>query len=262
MISWCAFCQTWQGEVPPLESFELTHGICGACLRKGVAEDPQAITAIKPVANFFTALRAEARRGFATPAAAVLDQAAKLGIRPLELLVGMLQPALAEIGKLWTRGEVTVAAEHRFSAMVQAVTTLFLERAREGNPLHTLPPEFLLVNADGNHHALGVRVVEAFLVSHGRAVVALIPGLPATEVMGEVRALRPQILGVSVAAPEELGAVEELAAALAALPPAERPQLVVGGQAIRAGARPRPALGVQTVTELRDLLDIGRTAAA
>lgn len=253
MISWCAYCQTWQGEIPPLESWEVTHGICKSCIRRGVAQDAAAIGAIRPVADFLQALRAEARLGFSTPGAVVLDRATKLGIRPLELLVGLLQPALDEIGKLWEREELTVAHEHRFSAMVETVVTLVLQRAREASAVSS-QPEFLLVNADGNHHTLGLRVVEAFLLSHGRTVLALVPGLPAAEVIAQVRALQPKTLGVSVAVPRELEVVKEIATALAALPSERRPRFVAGGSAIRAGAQLDPSLGVIVCAELRDLL--------
>lgn len=254
MINWCAYCRTWQGEVPPLDSFEMTPGICSSCVQRGVAENFEAIRAITPVADFFRALRAEARSGFSTPGAVVLAQATGLGIQPLELLRGLLRPALDEIGKLWACGEVTVAAEHRFSSMVNSVVTLVLERAREASAAQQWPPEFLLVNAEGNHHTLGLRVVEAFLLSHGRTALTLVPGLPTFEVIALVRALQPKTLGVSVAMPGELECVKEIATALEQLPPERRPILAVGGQAIRAGAQLEHALGVAVSSERRALL--------
>ena len=251
MIDWCAYCQTWQGEIPPFDSWAMSHGICASCFEQGRVDDPTAVGTVMPVATFFRRIRSEARRGFTTPAAAVLEQAEKLKLRPMELLVGLLQPALDEIGQLWERGEVTVAAEHRFSAMVQTVATLVLERARGAITNPVQPLDFMLVNAQGNHHTLGALVVEAFLLTQGRRGFALIPGLPVREVLDQVKSLRPKTLGISVARPGELEMVEQVCAGLV---PEQRPQVVVGGSAIRLGARPDPALGVSVCTDLRALI--------
>ncbi len=254
MIDWCAYCQTWQGEIPPFDSWAMSHGICASCFEQGRVDDPTAIGTVMPVAIFFRRIRSEARRGFTTAGAAVLEEAETLKIRPLELLVGLLQPALDEIGHLWARGDVTVAAEHRFSAMVQTVATLVLERARKAITNPAQPPEFMLVNADENQHTLGPLVAEAFLLTHGRKGFALIPGLPAPEVLEQVGALHPKTLGISVARLRDLEMVQQVCAGLAGLVPEQRPRVVVGGSAIRLGARPDPALGVTVCTDLRALI--------
>lgn len=239
--------------MPPHESYDVTHGICEACLGRGVAQDLRGLTEARRVGEFFSRLRAEARKGYSTTSTATLEEADALGVRPLELLVGFLQPGLDEIGRAWERGEVTVATEHRFSEMVEALATTVLHRAREQEKPNA-HPEFLLVNADGNFHTVGLRVVEAFLLSRGRSVQALIPGLPTREVLALVRSLRPRTLGLSLSLPGQLDQVRELATALANLPAELKPQLVVGGSAIRAGLQVDPALGARVCLEVRELL--------
>lgn len=251
MIEWCAYCQTFQGEKAPFDSWEVTHGMCDECVARNVFHEAGALNAILPVAEFFAGVREEAKRGFSTPARLVLERGAALGIRPLDLLVGVLQPALSEIGRAWERGEVTVAVEHRFSAAVESVVSALLVRAREETRAAG-QPDFLLVNADGNFHTLGVRVVEFFLLSHGRSVTTFIPGLPSPEVIAQVRALRPRVLGVSVSQRGQLGAVRDVAAALADLPPDVRPRLAVGGQLFQSGAA--VGEGLPVCTRLVDLL--------
>lgn len=251
MINWCAYCQTYQGEVPPLDSWDISHGLCPQCLARDVPGDLDAMQAIAPVANFFKALRAKALKGFSTPGNVILEEAATLGIRPLELMVGLLQPALEEIGQAWARGQVSAAVEHRFSAMVESVVMATLHRQyAERAVAPSASPEFLVVNADGNFHTLGARVVEAFLLSHGRSVTAFVPGLPAAEVIAQVRSLRPRTLGISVAAPAQLEFVREVCAGLGD----QRPRVVVGGSAVRALSKVDAVPGVQFCTHLQDLL--------
>ncbi|HQU34254.1 MAG: hypothetical protein B7Z68_10900 [Acidobacteria bacterium 21-70-11] len=255
MISWCSYCQTYQGEVPPFDRFDLTHGICKACTEKKAMADGDAVARIQPIVDFHARLREKARDGFATAPRDVFDQAVALGIQPLDLLIGLVQPALYEIGDLWTRGEVTVANEHRFSAMVDSLTALVLERMPRGRGLRrSAEPDVLLANADGNYHTLGVRMVELLLVAHGLTTVAVVPGVPAGETLELARSLRPRTFGVSVSLGRQMKAVREIGAGLAGWPAKERPRLVVGGLPIKAGLRLDPALGAEAIADPRALL--------
>lgn len=253
MIAWCTFCQSYQGETPPIDRWELTHIVCPSCLASGVYEKPAAADAVWPIAEFFGELRTAGRRGLATASDGVLARASALGVRPLDLLIGLLQPALREIGAAWEAGTLPVAHEHRFSRMVEEITAVVLVEARRATPPPE-SPEFLLVGADGNFHTLGPRVVELFLLAHGRSVTALVPGLPAAEVLRLVERLAPRTLGVSVSEASQLGALREVADGVRALPPARRPKLVVGGGFVLRGGALDPGLGVTACAALEDLL--------
>ena len=253
MIAWCTFCQSYQGETPPIDRWDITHVVCASCLASGVYENPAAADAVWPIAEFFGELRAAGRRGIITATDAVLARAAALGIRPIDLLIGLLQPALREIGAAWEAGTLPVAHEHRFSRMVEEIAAVLLVEARRGAP-PTESPEFLLVCADGNFHTLGPRVVELFLLAHGRSVAALVPGLPGAEVLQLVEQLAPRTLGVSISEATQLGALREVADGVRAIPAERRPKLVVGGgYVLRGGALDR-ALGATACVALTDLL--------
>ena len=132
MIRWCSNCQTYQGEVPPFDSYAITHGICEVCAAKGLMLGGPALAKIQPIVDFHNRVREEAKAGFITPPHSLLAEAITLEIQPIDLLIGLLQPALYEIGELWARGEVSIATEHRFSATVEDLTTLVLEHVRHG----------------------------------------------------------------------------------------------------------------------------------
>lgn len=248
MIRWCAYCQRFRGEVAPFDQFDLTHIICPACAQAGVFEDEQATAKIQPVARFFRELSSRAREGRPVPAPEVIARAEGFGITPVDLLVGLVQPALYAIGELWARQQVSVAIEHAFTSTVETLVALLAAKAAPPQP-KVAPGGILLVNADGNHHTLGIRIVEFMLRSAGEAATVVYPGLPSTEVLSLVRELRPKILGVSVSLPGQMQAVRELAAAIATMPTAERPRLLVGGPAIKEGRVQEAVPGVEAIAD-------------
>lgn len=261
MIAWCAYCQRFQGERAPFDSFELTHGMCPECARRGVLLDPAAVRAARPVAEFFADLRRAARAGADLAAGDLLDRAGALGVGAADLLVGMVQPALCEIGELWARGEATVAIEHRFSTLVEALVAAVRERTPAPAPPEPGRVEFLLVDVEGNHHTLGIRILEVLLRAAGRSVTAVAPGLPAREVVALVRALRPAVVGVSVALLPQMRAVRELAAEIAAADLPSPPRLVVGGQPIKAGLQLAEPRGFELCGSFAELLAAGPSPA-
>jgi methanogenic corrinoid protein MtbC1 len=251
VIRWCAYCQTFQGEAPPLDSYELTHGLCDACEKGSKVTDDEAIAAVRPVASFYGRLRAQAKAGFDTSGRELVEEAGALGIRPVDLLIGLLQPALYEIGQGWERGEVSVATEHRFTAAVESAAAMALARLPESAGARTArSPDFLLVNADGNDHTLGLKLVELLLLSGGRSTFTVLPGLPSPEVAELVRMVKPRILGVSIALERHASAVREIVTALESVSPGARPRVFVGGHCVKMGLTFDPALRVETCPDV------------
>ncbi len=252
VILWCAYCQTFQGEEPPFDDYAMTHGLCAACDAKDVVADAAAMHALQPLVEFHRRLRARARASDEIRVKDLLDEARGLGVSPVDLLLGLVQPALYEIGDLWARGEVTVATEHRFSFTMERVASAVAEALPSSTPR---PGEldYLLVNAEGNGHTLGLRFLDVFLRSRGRSTVLVVPGLPSGEVVALARALAPKTLGMSIAQPEQLAAVREVTRALADAP--RGPAVVVGGYPVKTGLALDPALGARAVTDPFALLE-------
>lgn len=226
MIRWCAYCQKHQGEAPPFDDFEITHGICDPCRATGVAADAAAIDRLRPVTAFYRRVAESARDG--ASAAELMEAGLRLGLAPWDLLVGILQPALRRMGRLWAEGAATVADEHRLTATCAAILAL-LHGSQPGFAALRQAPVVLLVNAEGNFHTLGIQLVEFFLLSRAVPVLAVHPGLPTAEVLQLVQVIRPAKLGISCALQAHLDSARATSAALAALPERERPALYVGG---------------------------------
>jgi methanogenic corrinoid protein MtbC1 len=233
MIHWCAYCQKHLGEIAPYDRFEISHGICKTCLEGKVLLDREALDRIRPVAAYYQKI-ADAYKRSESPSE-LLEEGLQLGLDPWDLLVGILQPALRSMGERWAQAAATVAEEHQLTAACAEILALMKARQPEVKAMQeSASPEVLLVNAEGNSHALGLQMVEFYLAAHSVPVMALQQGLPAQEVLQIVASARPRTVGISCALPAQLASVCRTAEAIAALPEEYRPRVFVGGFALRS----------------------------
>lgn len=234
MIRWCAYCQRYQGDVEPLDDYSVTHTICEDCLAEGslLRASPPSIKAIQA---FFSRIARSGVEPMLT-AAEVVAQGDALGLDPVDLLLGVVQPVLHQIGDRWARSEATIAEEHRVSALCSSVIQTMIARETDLAALRKAqPPAVLLVVAEGNQHTLGAQVLEVFLLHHHVPTYAVYPALPTHEIVALAQRLQPRVVAISAAMPEQIASASIVAEQLSALPPAERPLVVVGGRALVGG---------------------------
>ena len=157
-----------------------------------------------------------------------VDAALALGTPVEEIYLGVLQPALYEIGRAWAVGDFSVADEHSATAVTQSVLGMLGPRMR------TTPKDGRLAVVTGSpeeRHALGVQMVADFLEGDGWEVLNLGASTPARDLARMADAERPDVVALSTATPAGLpGAAEAVHGAARARPAAAR------------GAR-RPAVG-------------------
>jgi MerR family transcriptional regulator, light-induced transcriptional regulator len=103
----------------------------------------------------------------------LIREARAARLRRSDLLIGILQPALYEIGRLWETGEITVAQEHLFTARCEEALALL-----EGQSSDASDPETILTTVEGSLHTIGVRFLGFHLQDLGYRAGTLIPGLP------------------------------------------------------------------------------------
>jgi methanogenic corrinoid protein MtbC1 len=244
MIRWCAYCQRHQGEAEPYDDYSVTHTICEDCTARGayMSREPASLAAIRD----FLARVADAA-GPEASAEQLVSEGMALGLDPVDLLLGIVQPVLRQIGERWASGEATIAEEHR----VSATCGLLIQRIADADPnaaaLRQAPrPEVLLLAAANNRHTLGIQLLEALLIRQYISTFTIYPGPTVDEIVALARKLRPRVAAISCALPEQLGSAQLAAERLAELPHAERPLVVVGGLGLRdrrtSGASTQPVL--------------------
>lgn len=249
MIKWCAYCLHFIREEEPFDDFQISHGVCTACFPKVLTLTAADQEALKGFQAFYRTLQGAARQGRPPRLGRLLAESRALGLTTQDLLIGLLQPLLVEIGEGWADGRVTVAAEHRFSSLAADL----LARLRGPVPLPQVSPfrRFLLVNVPGNAHVLGLRMAEVYLAGQGWNCTVL-EGPTLGGLLERVSLLRPEVLGFSAAMPGQFAFVDEAAALLAESP--HRPRhLLVGGAAVRRGGAPEPSQGIRAIRQLQDL---------
>jgi methanogenic corrinoid protein MtbC1 len=241
MLRWCSYCQRFLGEVPPYAELAVTHGICESCEEHGpdlLEADPERIQFLRELQR---RLGMAGKAGDPGAAETVIREAAAANVRGIDILLGIVAPLLYQIGEDWRTSTITVAEEHRFTAFCEAI----YERIAAGYKMTVVAPGsrptvvsgpgngVLLMNAAHNVHTLGIRVLALWLHCEGIPVRVIHP-TPALEEMDSlVAALRPGKVLISMALAEQRPGVVAMIDRLAMLPEEIRPEVVVGGYAVK-----------------------------
>ncbi len=238
MLNWCAYCQQFLGESPPYQNFVVTHRVCPGCQGKALAFTEPEFKLAESLRDIQHQLYHAGRIGDLQAGERIIELAVAAGIRPVDILMGIVAPALFQVGEEWRQGILSVSAEHRFTAYCNEVFGRIASRTRLDLPVGMAAesePEVMLMNAPGNTHTLAIRILTLWLQSRGmRASVIDMP--PAVEeLVTLVGRSRPRLLLVSLALAEQSQNVAAIAARIAELPPPVRPTLIVGGYAVKLG---------------------------
>lgn len=255
MLSWCSYCQEFQGERPPFDTLAATHGICESCDAKMLAttdrELDRQLEHARALGQVQAALSAASHNNDVDAAARTLEDAVAARMRPVDVLLGIVGPMLYQIGKDWERSVITVADEHRFTAFCQEVVELVESRLQADAATARVlagPVEALLMNAPGNRHTLGIHVLRLWLLSKGVHGQALYPAPRPDEVAALVQKLQPRMLLISIAIAEQTRGAQAIVERVRALPgPGGRIRILAGGNAVKLGhVAPIPGLELTT----------------
>ena len=174
-----------------------------------------------------------------------VDAALDDGVPVADVYLGILQPALYEVGDEWAAGSVDIAREHYATAVTLSVLGALGPRMR------TAPKDGRLALVSGSpeeRHAVGVQMVADFLEGDGWEVLNLGASTPAQDLARLADAEQPDVVALSTSTPAGLPGAAEAVTALVALEP--RPLVVLGGQLwARSGRAEAHALGADLVLD-------------
>jgi DNA-binding transcriptional MerR regulator len=148
-----------------------------------------------------------------------------------QVIEGMIEPALGEIGERWAQGKATITTEHFASALLRAQ----LEALYRSEPLPDAGPLILVGCAPGELHELGALVLALLLrrLRSGLRVVYLGQSVEPGQLLETIQAQRPAVVCLSACLAEHRQGIADLSRRLETLPAIQRPSLVFGGQAFR-----------------------------
>jgi methanogenic corrinoid protein MtbC1 len=163
---------------------------------------------------------------------------------PLDLFLGIVQPILYEVGTRWDKGELSIVQEHQFTAFFERLFHLIYTSEENENLAlrQSNQPTVLLVNAPGNFHTLGIRIVELWLISKQISCYTVYPGIPVPDIIALVASLKPVVLGISVSLPEQFNSLFELEDKLWKTPGIHPISMIVGGYAVKTRSRKEQTL--------------------
>ncbi len=158
------------------------------------------------------------------------------GVPVRQVYRDLFEAALHEIGRRWERGQVSVAVEHRATAIVEELLALAypsaLARARGDR-------RAVVSCAADEFHQVGGRIVADTLEHLGWQVDFLGAGSPPERLAEQVRRRRPDLVALSVSIADHLPGAERAVAAVRAED--GEVAILVGGQAFEAGGIDGPA---------------------
>jgi methanogenic corrinoid protein MtbC1 len=232
MYRWCAYCQSYMGRKEPLSDYNITHGICGQCKSRQdqTAFDPDGLT---DIIAFYETINSGFKNSSHFDLGMIIAEARKLKIRPADLLIGIIQPLLYQIGTKYQQGEVTILEEHRFSLFTRRLTDkIILDYHLKPSP--DKPADIWIFSADGDYHEFGPRFLEVFFLQEGLCAEAVTPGLPTEIIYRAALEYLPKIICISTTLSEHFEQLIPTLEIFNKWDESNKPLIIIGGQGAKA----------------------------
>lgn len=172
------------------------------------------------------------RRGDRRAAFRVLDEALDAGADARDIYIGVVQPAMREIGRLWEENRLTVAEEHLATAIAEAALGRTFERVFIWRDERT--PRLLAACADTERHQMGLRMLCDLLELDGWETTYLGGSVPVDSLVDLVVRHEPDVVALSATIAPHVPRVREAIRAIRAADLPRTPLIAVGGRAFLA----------------------------
>ena len=147
-----------------------------------------------------------------------------------EFYLGVVQPAMIEIGNLWERGELSVAREHLATAIV---TRIMAAQHMRFFGLEKPKGKALISAAANEFHELGARMVADLFDLDGWDVTYIGSNVPVEAAEEMIRNEKPSVVGLSVTMPFNLEKTADLVDRIHSSPELAGVKIIVGGRAFQ-----------------------------
>ncbi len=159
----------------------------------------------------------------------ILFEPLEQGTPLVDVGVGLIQPAMYEIGRLWQVSRVSIAQEHLATAISESLMAQAFAAAKFARPIAR---RALFACVQGNHHSLGLRVVSDAFEVQGWQVQFLGAGTPTRSLIEQVDRFRPDLVGLSIALPSQIPTGRQVIERLRGEGGSHRPAVLAGGLAL------------------------------
>ncbi|MCH9697618.1 MAG: MerR family transcriptional regulator [Gammaproteobacteria bacterium] len=119
---------------------------------------------------------------------------AMIAMDPLQLSREVLFPSLETVGALWVEGEITIAQEHMFAALVKRMIMSMVNTSR---PFLGRHPCFCFATLSGERHEFGILLTYLIAVSNNLCSYYLGPDLPHDELIKVTQKIEADVMVLS-----------------------------------------------------------------
>jgi MerR family transcriptional regulator, light-induced transcriptional regulator len=177
-----------------------------------------------------------------------LIRALDTGVTPKDLMMKVLMPVQAEVGRLWHRGELAPAEEH----LVTHTTELVLGQLYDRLPRDPSNGKVVVAGSiSGDLHTIGVRVTVDFFEMDGWRAVFLGADVSPDSFLRGTTEFEADLVLIGATQPAQLTQVKE-AVALIHQATVPRVPVLVGGPAFRGGEQPWLSTGAESCATTPD----------
>ncbi|HOG12796.1 MAG TPA: cobalamin-dependent protein [Smithellaceae bacterium] len=144
------------------------------------------------------------------------------------LYLGLIQPVMYEIGRLWEQDKISAAEEHMATSMVGRILAGLYAR-------FPVPPanrgKAVVTSAPNEFHELGARILADMLEADGWDIFFLGANTPAEELIKLVKKADPRFLAISATMPFNMDRVAAMISGIRNDPALNSVKILVGGAA-------------------------------
>lgn len=144
-----------------------------------------------------------------------------------DFYIGVIQPAMYEIGSMWENGDISIAREHLASALINRIMAMqYLEIMAPGEKTGKTA---VVTSATNEFHEIGATMVANSLEADGWKVDYLGANTPVMELLDFVANTNPDLLAVSSSMPFNLESIRDIIREIRTWPTEKQPFILAGG---------------------------------
>jgi len=192
------------------------------------SDEPSTNSSLQPLAHIQQAYTRTLLQGDRLQAQKLTFEALRQGFGVRDIYLGVFQPSLYEIGRLWENGQLSIAQEHLATAITQSVlSAVYAQIDLPSN----LEKHAIVACLSGNYHEIGPRMFADFLQMAGYNTRFLGANTPTDGVLEMIDSLKPDVVGLPATTFEQVEPVRQAIERLRADFMSYRPIVIVGGLA-------------------------------
>ncbi len=195
MVKWCAYCQKFLGEIAPIANSAMSHGICLFCAEQGLEIPADREARIQRLSKMHLQFyQLGSRKNFAE-AVKLVEEARKIGIRPIDILAGFVFPQLRCLSS--NVEYKAFASDPKLIDFCQKLVEIS-RNSLETKLNPNVKPDVLLVSVANEVPVIELQIMEVWLQGEGIYATALNPVVSASDVFEICRAHHPKVLGLYI----------------------------------------------------------------